>query len=379
MNVLVVLPNPGTALEAVQSWQKKLTKNDRLYLISIEAGREKEVSGVDLHYLQVDSSRGTSWRPRLIRGLGRRLFSYGAGLWNFYLTSIWPEFIWNVRCFDPDVIDLRWVPGNEGLCRRLNHQQWRVVGQRHVPKESGVEDSWRRYDPDQKVSIVLPVYNGEDYVRQSIESCIQQTHRNIELIIVDDCSTDSSPSIISEYARRDARIISIRNSKNKRLPGALNVGFAASTGELLTWTSHDNYYAPTALEALVRYLCTWRDVDLVYSAFLNIDSSGRIQPKVNYLPPPWRLRVENVVGAYFLYRRKVYETVGNYREDMEYVEDYEHWVRVYKRGFKLMRLHEPLYYYRRHSDSMSANADKMEDRPHAGDKVRREHFEFGVL
>jgi hypothetical protein len=63
---------------------------------------------------------------------------------------------------------------------------------------------------------------------------------------------------------------------------------------------------------------------------------------------------------------------------MEYVEDYEHWVRVYKAGFKLMRLHDPLYYYRRHSDSMTAQAEKMTDRPHAGEKVRREHFEFGA-
>jgi glycosyltransferase involved in cell wall biosynthesis len=308
------------------------------------------------------------------------LVSYGAGLWNVYLSDIWPEFIWNIRSFDPDIIDLRWAGGKDLLKRTLGNAPWRVIcSDENLPPRGAAVDSWRTYDPDQKVSIVLPVYNGEDYLRQSIESCLAQTHRNIELVIVDDCSQDNSPSIVSEYARRDPRVISIRNTRNKRLPGALNVGFAATTGQLLTWTSHDNFYAPDAIEALVSYLCTWRDVDLVYSAFRFIDASGSIEPSVNYLRPPWRLPIENVVGAYFLYRRRVYETVGNYREDMEYVEDYEYWVRVYKRGFKLMRLHHPMYYYRSHSDSMTSRAEKMAERPHAGDKVRREHFKCGAL
>src|SRR5262249_15595240 len=161
----------------------------------------------------------------------------------------------------------------------------------------------------------------ERYLRQSIESCLQQTHRNIELVIVDDCSTDQSPLIIAECAGRDARIISIRNRHNMRLPDALNVGFAATTGELLTWTSHDNYYEPRALEVLVRYLCARGDVDLVYSAFRIIDANGEVKGNVNYLPPPWSLPFENVVRAYFLFRRSIYDEVGDYRADMEYAED----------------------------------------------------------
>ena len=105
----------------------------------------------------------------------------------------------------------------------------------------------------------------------------------------------------------------------------MNVGFGATTGALLTWTSHDNYYGPTAVEELVRYLHRWQDVDLVYSAYRIVDEQGRIKTGINYLPPPWRLQFENVVGAYFLYRRGVYERLGNYREDLEYSEDYEHW------------------------------------------------------
>jgi glycosyltransferase involved in cell wall biosynthesis len=157
----------------------------------------------------------------------------------------------------------------------------------------------------------------------------------------------------------------------------LNIGFAATTGELLTWTSHDNYYEPTAIEALVRYLCTWNDVDLVYSDYLRIDETLDATPTVNVLPPPWMLLSGNVVGAYFLYRRAVYEKVGNYREDMEYAEDYDYWARIYKTGHRLMRLREPLYSYRMQPDSMTARAEKMENKPHSADKVRREYFELG--
>jgi len=380
MNILVLLLNPASGREAVQFWRQRLTANDRLYLMSIGPGKAQEIGGVDVHFLQVDSNKSSGWRSRLIRDVGSRLIHYGAGrLWSVYLSNIWSEFIWNIRSFDPHIIDLRWMPNSDLLNGRLQDEHWQVVtSNANIPLRDNAVSRFRTYDANQKVSIVLPVYNGEDYVRQSIESCLEQTHRNIELIIVDDCSKDNSPSIIAEYARRDPRVITIRNSSNKRLPGALNVGFAATTGTLLTWTSHDNYYAPNAIEALVRYLCTWQDIDLVYSAYRVIDAAGRIQPEVNYLPPAWRLPFGNVVGAYFLYRRQVYERVGNYREDMEYVEDYEHWVRVYKTGFRLMRLHEPLYYYRRHSDSMTAQADKMTDRPHAGEKVHREHFQVGA-
>jgi glycosyl transferase family 2 len=378
MNVLVILPTSVNAAEAVQAWQRRLNHDDRLCVMSIVEPKETMVCGIYIHGLQVDDAKRGRTKPRLIRGLGWRLVSYGAGLWNAYLSEIWPEFLFNVQSFDPDIIDLRWVRGNDRLRNKLENGRWRVVSSEsdlHQPYKTNT--SWRSYDANQKVSVVLPVYNGQTYLRQSIESCLKQTHRNFELIIVDDCSTDNSPSIIAEYARQDSRVISIRNTTNKRLPMALNIGFASSTGELLTWTSDDNYYAPTALEVLVRHLCTWRDVDLVYSACRVVDESGRVEPKVTYQRPPWNLRINNVVGAYFLYRRRLYKEIGDYREDMEYVEDYDYWVRAYKRGFQIMRLHDPQYYYRVHAASMTSQILKA-DGPTYIDKARREHFEFGT-
>ena len=375
MTVLVLLPNPHAGSEVVSYWKNRLTDSDRLHVVSFGSEAVDAIHGVEVRYLELDGARTRLWRPRLIRGIGWRLMRSGVHLWEQYLSEIWDEFLWNIRSYDPDLIDARALPNRRAIQKRLRNARWNViVSPAGVPPLDAVNRAWRQYDPARKVSIVLPVYNGEAYLRQSIQSCLDQTHRNIELVIVDDCSTDRSGAIIDDYRQRDSRVVAVRNDVNRRLPGALNVGFAATTGDLLSWTSHDNYYAPNAIANLVEYLCTWPDIDFVYSAYRIVDPDGRLEPKIYYRAPPWRLAYENVVGPYFLYRRSVCESLGEYREDMEYSEDYDYWARTYKSHFKMMALPHPLYYYRHHSDSMTAQAAKMAEKPHSGDRVRREHF-----
>jgi cellulose synthase/poly-beta-1,6-N-acetylglucosamine synthase-like glycosyltransferase len=375
MNVVAILPTPAAGPEAVRYWHDRLSPNDNLHLVSIAGSQEQVVSGIEIHYLQVDGIKGLQWRSRFVRGIGWRLAARGHGFWQAYLSDIWPEFLWNIQSFDADVIDLRWLPRHEKLQSKLSSRPWNIISSDKDLQRLETNIDWRHYDPRQKISIVLPVYNGEDFLEQSIKSCLEQTHRNIELVIVDDCSKDNSPAIIAKYAALDPRIVSIRNSVNQRLPRSLNTGFAAATGELLTWTSHDNYYDSNGLEALARYLCTWKDIDLVYCDYRQYDETRQMQIEVKRLWPPWQLPIRNVVGAYFLFRRSVYEAVGDHRVDMEYAEDYDFWVRSYKRGFSLMQLRNPLYTYRLHSQSMTAEAEKMSDRPHVGSQVRRQHFE----
>ena len=88
------------------------------------------------------------------------------------------------------------------------------------------------------VSIVLPVYNGERYLAQAIDSCLAQTYENLEIIIVDDGSRDRSVEIVRGYA--DRRIKLICHVRNRKLPAALNTGFRHSSGAYLTWTSHEH-------------------------------------------------------------------------------------------------------------------------------------------
>lgn len=209
-----------------------------------------------------------------------------------------------------------------------------------------------------EVSIILPTYNGASKgLRKSIDSCLIQSFKNFELIIVDDCSSDQTPELIQSYA--DPRIKYIRNERNSRLPKSLNIGFKASRGRYLTWTSDDNFYLPEAIEKLLALLKA-EQADFVYADYFafhngNISTSERI----NLLEPDELIRLNCVMGC-FLYSRKVYEGVGNYNEDMELIEDYDYWVRV-SRKFKLRHLNEPLYYYQYHQQSLSGQRQREID------------------
>ena len=199
-----------------------------------------------------------------------------------------------------------------------------------------------------KVSIILPVYNGAQYIRQSIDSCLDQTFTDFELIIVDDCSTDETPDIIREY--QDQRIKYIRNENNQRLPRSLNIGFSHATGDYLTWTSDDNIYLPEAIERMVNVLDDHK-YEFVYADILALHDDRKEAAQHEHLQGPGKLNLSNSVRACFLYTRNVMNQVGKYDPDMELIEDYDFWVRVEKK-FDMYHIDQPLYYYRYHKQQL---------------------------
>ena len=200
-----------------------------------------------------------------------------------------------------------------------------------------------------KVSIVLPTYNGAKYIRQSIDSCLNQTYKNIELIIVDDGSMDETPEIIKYY--QDERIRYLRHNENNGIPNALNTGFTKATGEYLTWTSDDNYYTKEAIEKMLSFLKR-KNFEFVYCDYYRFKDDNPSNGYTVKLPDVLALENRNDVGACFLYSRTVMEIVGNYDPDAELAEDYNYWVRVSK-NFPMCHLGELLYFYREHSESLS--------------------------
>ena len=201
-----------------------------------------------------------------------------------------------------------------------------------------------------KVSIILPTYNGSRYIRESIDSCLNQTYKNIELIIVDDSSTDSTPQIIRSL--EDPRIRDIRNEKNQRLPRSLNIGFAAATGDYLTWTSDDNQFLPDAIEKMLCCLQSNRDVDFVYADYYGVYLETG-EKELRTLPDYPDLGRKNCIGACFLYTRKVYATIGGYDPRYELVEDYEYWIRI-ANNFNMLHYPQPLYLYGEHAKSLKS-------------------------
>ena len=205
-----------------------------------------------------------------------------------------------------------------------------------------------------KVSIVLPCYNGATLLGEAIESCINQTYKDWELIIINDCSTDNTLEIAKSYALKDSRIKVFTNEQNSKLPASLNNGFRKATGEYWTWTSDDNLLHPTMLEDMVNFLDTNTEVGFVVSDYNTIDiddnivSESKIPDNIRFLLP-----LNNYVGASFMYRKKYAIQVGEYNKDLFLVEDYDYWLRL-NAVCKLERLPKCLYSYRKHEGSLTS-------------------------
>lgn len=169
---------------------------------------------------------------------------------------------------------------------------------------------------------------------------------------MNDGSTDGTREYLDALA--DPRIVVV-HQENRRLPSALNAGFARARGQLFTWTSADNYCAPTFLEALVGALDHDPEAGFAYAAFAWIDDEGRIlgvhrdqELSVRALFP------QNPGIAAFLYRRSCRDLVGDYDPALEGAEDWDMWARIVER-FPAIYVPEILYYYRLHDDSMTVS------------------------
>lgn len=207
------------------------------------------------------------------------------------------------------------------------------------------------------VSIVLPIYNGEKYMNLSIDSILNQTYKNWELIIIDDCSTDKTPEIAKAYSDKDARISYYRNEVNLKLPRGLNRGFSLSKGDYLTWTSDDNLYYPEAIERMVNSLQT-ENTDFVFVTCDIINQDGEVVEIIK-APKNYKKAIlgGNFVGACFMYTRKVYETIGEYNPDNFLVEDYDYWLKIFAK-FDVSNIQDVLYQYRWHDGALTSTEKK---------------------
>jgi len=135
-----------------------------------------------------------------------------------------------------------------------------------------------------KISIGLPVYNGARYLREALDSLLTQTYSDFELIVSDNGSTDATPTIVSQYARKDSRIHSIRNETNRGAAWNYNHVFQLSSAPFFKWASHDDVCAPEYLERCLYVMDAHPDIILCFPETIIIDADSRpIQPYRNDL------------------------------------------------------------------------------------------------
>jgi glycosyltransferase involved in cell wall biosynthesis len=205
-----------------------------------------------------------------------------------------------------------------------------------------------------EISIVLPTYNGARFIRESIESSLNQTFQNFELIIVNDCSTDNTPLIIEEYAQKDTRVKVINNGFNKKLPQSLNAGFGLAKGTYFTWTSDDNKYASTALEVMLATLKKNSESDLVYCDYTLINENGEIKGIRKFGDVNKSFNNWLGCGACFLYKKEIHQANNGYNPSAFLIEDYDFFVRAYLKYQFIYLPDERLYFYREHGASLTA-------------------------
>ncbi len=223
------------------------------------------------------------------------------------------------------------------------------------------------------VSVVLPTYNGEKYICEAIESILEQTYSNWELIVVDDCSNDKTGFIVDQYAEKDKRIKVIHNLTNQKLPQALNIGFSIAKGDLLTWTSDDNRLLSNAIQVMQRYFMENSNVHMVRAGMRVIDDTGIHRKELDW-EDKQELCIQNNVGACFMYTRDVYNKVGDYDKSLFCMEDYDYWIRVEKLYGKICRIGDILYEYRWHKESLTETKKELIDCQLI--KLREKHMDY---
>lgn len=187
------------------------------------------------------------------------------------------------------------------------------------------------------VSVLIPVYNVETYVEEAVRSILSQTYRKLEIVIVDDCSTDATYAICQKLAASDPRILLFRNDSNRKIASTLNRAFAESAGQLIARMDGDDISEPDRIERQVNYLNANPDIDLVGVNLIGIDANGNELSRFVHL---WdqQLLVKSCkyvtpVSHVWVARRVVYERLSGYR-DIPGCEDYDFLLRMLSQGLR---------------------------------------------
>jgi glycosyltransferase involved in cell wall biosynthesis len=204
----------------------------------------------------------------------------------------------------------------------------------------------------------MAVYNGQRYLSEALEGLLAQTWRDFELVVVDDASTDETPAILRSYARRDARILLLRNERNLNLAASLNRGLRACRAPLIARADDDDQYDPRRLEIQTRYMQTFPDVDVLASAYWRTGPSG--EPRFLYQPPMDHDRITFhllwgccICHSAVVFRREPVVTAGGYDEGFAVAQDYELWTRL-ARDHKFAIVPNALVRVRDHDRSSTA-------------------------
>lgn len=235
------------------------------------------------------------------------------------------------------------------------------------------------------VSIIMPTYNGEKYLNETIMSVLNQSYKNWELIIIDDYSTDNTRHILQELS--DSRINVYYNDKNEGIAYTRNKGITLARGEYIALLDQDDIYSQDKLYRQVSYLEKHKDIDIVGAKVQWIDDNNMIiSPPSDVLLEPEDILSQSLLENPFcnceiLMRSCIFSNENLRYEDKMYgMEDYHFWVRCLK-DHRASNIDKVLFYHRiiGNNETSRVMRDNVQQKKLTYDKIRRLAFEINGI
>jgi glycosyltransferase involved in cell wall biosynthesis len=225
--------------------------------------------------------------------------------------------------------------------------------------------------PNPFISVLMPTYNQEMYIRKAIESVLLQSYTNFELVISDDASTDSTRYIVSDFMKLDSRIKYYRNDRNFGAAENYNISLQrAKSDSYWISISSDDWWDCRLLEKLVTEAERHPSVTITHCDAYRVDESGQIIGRYSDLWPQWsQTGVHRSIREMFLYgclinnnctlvRRDLqlilYSTKTLFDPTLKHAHDYHLWLQLLSRGATAYYVAEPLAFYRKHSAALTS-------------------------
>lgn len=213
------------------------------------------------------------------------------------------------------------------------------------------------------ISVVIPVYNGSNYMREAVESVLAQTYTNYEILLIDDGSKDNTWEIIQEYVQKYPDKIRGFHKENGGVSTALNLGIAEMKGEWFAWLSHDDLWLPEKLEKQVAFMNLCPSGGLYYSGYYYINETGDILEAKDGAFFPSSINVAVLLGKNYingitvLIRKDCLDAVGGFDTQYRCVQDWDLWIKIALK-YDIYLLPEKLAKNRLHSSQTGAKIPK---------------------
>ncbi|MGB5824671.1 MAG: glycosyltransferase [Proteocatella sp.] len=208
-----------------------------------------------------------------------------------------------------------------------------------------------------KISVIMSVYNGEKYLKESIQSVLNQTYRNFEFLIIDDASSDKTEEIIKKFAKKDNRIKYYKNDTNVGLTKNLNKLISYSSGDLIARMDADDIAISNRFLSQIKVFEERNDIEFIFSNAEIIDNDSKfvcnswmpydckdvlsLMPQFNY-----------IIHPSIMIKKVIFEKVGYYNEKFVKGQDKELWLRCIQNDIKFYFINENLIRYRVNPDSV---------------------------